>query len=224
MEKTSLLRLQAWTGLGLSVFTTAHTANIVMASFSDALFNETLFALREIYHQPIVEVALMGTLATHVYCGWQLESSRKHSTTDTVSLRTELQRFCGQILAATTTLHVLSFRVLPAMYGSKADFSFIFYFLRRWPVMYYSLLGLLGAAGVTHAVLGVEKSVRYLWSRRLDPAVCNITIVMALPVLAHSLAALGGHVYTAFPGVGLLVARSCVKKFCGSLGIDTGLL
>jgi hypothetical protein len=81
-----------------------------------------------------------------------------------------------------------------------------------------------GAAGITHTVLGAEKAVRVLWNQRINPAISHMAIVLAFPFMMHSLAALGGHVYAVIPGVGLFLARSSVKRFCSPLGIDTGIL
>lgn len=198
VNNSRLAKTQAVSGLLFSIFALTHLTNTSLAIFGDGLYDGFQGAVRGVYQWPLLEVALIATLVTHVVAGILRIRARRGSRAKP-NLRLRLHRYAGYYLAIFVFGHIAATR-LPALLADAPPFfggvSFSMHFLPWWFYPYYTLLGV---AGLYHAFYGIPVALGVMgvrtpqWLRRGKGFWIPVTTGAAVIVLA--VLGFGGFLY-----------------------------
>jgi succinate dehydrogenase/fumarate reductase cytochrome b subunit len=162
--------IQSLSGLTFASFSTLHLAGHLLTNFSFTLGNQALFANREIFQHPIVELGVIGgSLILHTLSSAYLFSRRspqKESNIEVVrtkQLEIKLHRSSGYILAAAMFAHISATRLIPLRVlddASVMDLTFITHSFQN--SIMYPYYFILGSAGMYHTCYGIVQSLNLL--------------------------------------------------------------
>jgi succinate dehydrogenase/fumarate reductase cytochrome b subunit len=162
--------LQAISGLTFASFSTVHLGGHLLSNFSFRWSDQALFANRELFRSPIVELGLIGSsLVIHVFTSaWLffIRPTQRESSIAIVRQRQQeiqLHRYSGYILAGLMCTHITYTRILPFVVlddPEVLDLTFVthsFSSLIMYP--YYIILG---TTGMYHTLYGLVQSIQVL--------------------------------------------------------------
>jgi succinate dehydrogenase/fumarate reductase cytochrome b subunit len=196
----TVAKTQALSGLAFAIFLAMHLATTVSAVGGPASYDGTLASLRAIYRaHPAVEFLLIGSsAAVHIGCAiLQIARRRKTGPHPTPPWRLRLHRWSGYFLMAAIVGHVYATRVMPALGGGRADFSYLAFSVIAWPNFINPYYFVLGLAGSVHLGLGLGFAAQAWAPATFSPALKRVSI---------GIAALTGALV--FAGVTGIIARS----------------
>src|SRR5262245_25798225 len=128
-------RIQAVSGLAFAFFLLLHLATTTAAVGGPAAYDATLAALRRLYRPTLaLETILIGVPAVvHVACAvLALRDRRRRGLHASAPLA---HRVAGWFLVAAIAGHVFATRVMPTFGTGGADFAYLAYSLRNWPLL-----------------------------------------------------------------------------------------
>lgn len=198
MKNRSLAQVQAASGLLFSLFALTHLSNTALAVVGPDLYDRFQASARGIYQWPLFEVALLAALLVHVVTGILRIRARRGSAAKP-PLRVRLHRYAGYYLALFVFGHAAATR-LPALLADAPPFfggvSFSLHFL---PWFFYPYYGLLGIAGLYHAVYGIPVALGVLGVRtpqaiRRGPGFW-IPVGFGAAIIVTALLGFGGALY-----------------------------
>jgi len=184
-----LAKIQAVSGLCFAVFLVLHLATTVSATGGPVSYDGTLASLRAIYRaHPVVEFLLVGvSAAVHIACAiLQILRRRKSPPSPKPSLRLRIHRWSGYFLMIVIVGHVYATRVMPAMAGGAADFSYLAFSVLAWPYFINPYSYALGLAGAVHFGLGLGFAAEALaplsWRRTSIAVATGAAVLVAVGV------------------------------------------
>lgn len=178
-----LAKVQALSGLAFAIFLGMHLATTVSAAGGPASYDGTLASLRAIYRaHPVVEFLLIGTsAAVHIACAiLQIVRRRKSGPHPRPPWRLRLHRWAGYFLMLAIVGHVYATRVMPALGGGRADYSYLAFSVIAWPYFINPYYFALGLAGATHFGLGLGFAAQALAPAAFSPVVKQVSIGVAV--------------------------------------------
>jgi succinate dehydrogenase/fumarate reductase cytochrome b subunit len=179
---TRLAKVQAVSGLGFAVFLAMHLATTVAAVGGPASYDGILWTVRAIYRpHPVVEFLLIGgSAAVHIACAvLQILRRRKTGPHPRPPWRLRLHRWSGYFLMLAIVGHVYATRVMPAIAGGAADFSYLAFSVIAWPYFITPYYFVLGTAGAIHLGLGLGFAAQALAPAGASAALRRASIALA---------------------------------------------
>jgi hypothetical protein len=208
-SEKNLARVQAISGLVFATFLVLHLVNTALAPAGQAAYDGFQRAARRFYQIPVIEAALILAASVHWVAGAIRVVRRWRRGPKGAAAkppwRIRLHRWSGYYLLLALYGHVLATRGGAWFYGMPADFSFLTFSLRHWPLYFYPYYALLFASGFYHLVHGAIVGLRLLGAR-----------------LPASLGAMHSRPFWAATAVGALLGALGVAALGGLLfGVDT---
>ena len=196
----SLKKIQALSGLFMAIYVAMHLTNHFMLNISYDAADQLMMKFRNVYQNPLFEVAFFAALAAHFYANYQIYTSRskiasKKKNDDAkapiaVSAELKAHRYAGYFLSIFVVTHVLAVSVTPLVYFDNAqdfDYSFAAAAIAFFPLhsftVYYIVLGV---AGGWHLVYGVRAAMATLQGKSVMGTAFPIPLRM-LAAMSHLL-------------------------------------
>ncbi len=152
MKNAQWFRLQRAAALVFAVFLSLHLMNALLLLGGPVLFERFLTTVRPLYQNIVVEIILLAGLIVHVAASIVLW--RRRPDTARRSLGQQIQTWAGLIVLLFVPGHILFLRVLPAVYGFKPDFDFLWMAMEIWPTLFLPYYAVFGAAAAFHLAWG----------------------------------------------------------------------
>lgn len=200
-QRTGLrVRLQAWSGLMVALFVGVHLLNTFMLAISFTAYDAVQASARQVYQQPLMELALLLALAVHMACGLLGMLARRSGDARPVPWRAlparlRWQRAAGVFLLLVVAGHVLATRGVSFWFGVFPGAEGLGFTMAFVPAYFYPYYFLLGLAGFVHGALGVQSALARLGGRAPRLAMLPWATAGVAVLLALSLSGAGGLLY-----------------------------
>ncbi len=164
VNNVRLARVQAISGLLFSIFALFHLTNTALAVLGPDVYDGYQRAVRGVYQWPLIELALVATLVTHVVTGI-LRIRERRGTRAKPPLRLRLHRYAAYYLAIFVFGHIAATRIPALLADAPPFFGGVSFSLHYKPWWFYPYYGLLGIAGLYHVFYGVPVALGVLGVR-----------------------------------------------------------
>jgi succinate dehydrogenase/fumarate reductase cytochrome b subunit len=190
-----------------SFYLLPHLLNAVLAIAGPSHYDEFLTASRFIFHQPAIEIAVLGSIVLHIIAGWYRNSLNSAAEADArrrepwTSVRS-VHRLTGCVVALLVISHVFATRL--RFSAPPLFFNGIAHAIRRIP-LFAPYLVIFSGCAMIHMLVGYRKAVlqiRAAWPEmgcalaRMTPTrIPALAIVASIAALTAGVLAFSGALY-----------------------------